>query len=295
MIGYRFVPDHRAKCRVVGVSRSGFYAWAGRYPSKRSLADQELLVEIREIHQTSRRIYGSPRIHKQFRDRGRSVSHNRVACLMRANHLVKACHHHRRGTTMAEHSMKDRLEDLERRKNEALHAGPQRAVDRQHGKGKMLARERIEYLLDDGSFHELDMLARHRALDSNIEERPYTDGVITGWGTIDGRKVFLFSQDFTAEIPDRKWVADITGFGCAETKVHLANILDLCDHNQMGWSIAEHQTTELVVNALTMAIARRQPEPGLMHHNDHGTQYTSMAFTDRFPQADIVGSWGIVG
>ena len=98
---------------------------------------------------------------------------------------------------MAEHSMKDRLNDLERRKDEALHAGPQRAVDRQHEKGKMLARERIEYLLDDGSFHELDMLARHRALDSGIEERPYTDGVITGWGTIDGRKVFLFAQDFT--------------------------------------------------------------------------------------------------
>ncbi len=93
--------------------------------------------------------------------------------------------------------MKDRLSDLERRKHEALHAGPQRAVDRQHEKGKMLARERIEYLLDDGSFHELDMLARHRALDSGIEERPYTDGVITGWGTIDGRKVFLFAQDFT--------------------------------------------------------------------------------------------------
>ena len=98
---------------------------------------------------------------------------------------------------MAEHSMKDRLNDLERRKHEALHAGPKRAVDRQHDKGKMLARERIEYLLDDGSFHELDMLARHRALDSGIEERPYTDGVITGWGTIDGQKVFLFAQDFT--------------------------------------------------------------------------------------------------
>ena len=94
--------------------------------------------------------------------------------------------------------MKDRLSDLERRKNEALHAGPQRAVDRQHEKGKMLARERIDYLLDDGSFNELDMLARHpSALDSGIEERPYTDGVITGWGTIDGRKVFLFAQDFT--------------------------------------------------------------------------------------------------
>ena len=61
----------------------------------------------------------------------------------------------------------------------------------------MLARERVEYLLDDGSFHELDMLARHRAHGTGLEERPYTDGVITGWGTIDGRKVFVFSQDFT--------------------------------------------------------------------------------------------------
>ena len=93
--------------------------------------------------------------------------------------------------------MKERLEDLEQRKEQARHAGPERAVDRQHEKGKMLARERIEYLLDPGSFHELDMLARHRALDSGIEERPYTDGVITGWGTVDGRKVFVFSQDFT--------------------------------------------------------------------------------------------------
>ena len=70
-------------------------------------------------------------------------------------------------------------------------------MERQRSKGKMLARERIEYLLDPGSFHELDMLARHRAHDSGIETRPYTDGVVTGWGTIDGRKVFLFSQDFT--------------------------------------------------------------------------------------------------
>ncbi len=93
--------------------------------------------------------------------------------------------------------MKERLDDLERRKQEALHAGPDRAVQRQHEKGKLLARERLDYLLDPGSFHELDMLARHRALDSGIEERPYTDGVVTGWGTIDGRKVFVFSQDFT--------------------------------------------------------------------------------------------------
>jgi len=60
----------------------------------------------------------------------------------------------------------------------------------------MLARERLEYLLDEGSFHELDMLARHRAGDA-LADRPYGDGVITGWGTVDGRKVFVFSQDFT--------------------------------------------------------------------------------------------------
>ena len=61
----------------------------------------------------------------------------------------------------------------------------------------MLARERIDYFLDEGSFNEFDMLARHRAHESGIEERPYTDGVVTGWGTVDGRKVFVFAQDFT--------------------------------------------------------------------------------------------------
>ncbi len=93
--------------------------------------------------------------------------------------------------------MSDRLKDLEERRQAALNAGPERAVARQHEKGKMLARERIEYLLDDGSFHELDMLARHRAHDVGLDGRPYTDGIITGWGTVDGRKVFVASQDFT--------------------------------------------------------------------------------------------------
>jgi acetyl-CoA carboxylase carboxyltransferase component len=98
---------------------------------------------------------------------------------------------------MSDHPMRERLEQLQKRKEEALHAGSERSVQRQHEKGKMLARERIDYLLDPGSFHELDMLARHRVPPELIAERPYTDGVITGWGTIDGRKVFVFSQDFT--------------------------------------------------------------------------------------------------
>jgi acetyl-CoA carboxylase carboxyltransferase component len=94
--------------------------------------------------------------------------------------------------------MKERLEELARRKEEALHAGAPHAVERQHAKGKLTARERIDYLVDEGSFQELDMLARHRAHGMGLEDnRPYTDGVITGFGTIDGRKVCLFSQDFT--------------------------------------------------------------------------------------------------
>jgi acetyl-CoA carboxylase carboxyltransferase component len=94
-----------------------------------------------------------------------------------------------------DHPLTERVENLHKMKEEALQPGSDRSVERQKSRGKMLARERIHYLLDDGTFHELDMLARSRA-DSD-DERPYTDGVITGWGTIDGRKVFVFSQDFT--------------------------------------------------------------------------------------------------
>ena len=93
--------------------------------------------------------------------------------------------------------MHAKSEDLRQRKHEAYNAGSPRSVERQHEKGKMLARERIDYFLDPGSFQELDLLARHRAHAAGLEERPYTDGVITGWGTVEGRKVFVFSQDFT--------------------------------------------------------------------------------------------------
>jgi len=97
-----------------------------------------------------------------------------------------------------DHSMTEKLDQLAELKNQALHAGSEKSVARQHDKGKLTARERIEYLLDEGSFTELDMLARHRAHDAGLEDtRPYTDGVITGFGTIDGRKVCVFSQDFT--------------------------------------------------------------------------------------------------
>ena len=97
---------------------------------------------------------------------------------------------------MADHPMSERLADLEKRKEAALAPGTDVARQRQHDRGKLLARERIDLLLDPGSFHELDLLAR-RPSDSGFDDRPYTDGVICGWGTVDGRKVFVFSQDFT--------------------------------------------------------------------------------------------------
>jgi acetyl-CoA carboxylase carboxyltransferase component len=97
---------------------------------------------------------------------------------------------------MVDHPMSERVADLAKRKEEALAPGTDKARNRQHERGKLLARERIELLLDPGTFHELDLLAR-RPAESGFEDRPYTDGVICGWGTVDGRKVFVFSQDFT--------------------------------------------------------------------------------------------------
>jgi acetyl-CoA carboxylase carboxyltransferase component len=96
------------------------------------------------------------------------------------------------------HPIEERLARLSELREEALHAGSPAAVERQHERGKLTVRERLELLLDPDSFVELDMLARHRAHGFGIENtRPLTDGVINGWGTVDGRKVFLFSQDFT--------------------------------------------------------------------------------------------------
>ncbi|OAA24404.1 propionyl-CoA carboxylase carboxyltransferase subunit [Frankia sp. EI5c] len=96
------------------------------------------------------------------------------------------------------HSTAGRLARLQAVTDEAVHAGSQRAVDAQHAKGKMTARERIEAFLDPGSFVETDAFARHRSHDFGLESnRPYGDGVVTGYGTVDGRQVCVFSQDFT--------------------------------------------------------------------------------------------------
>ncbi|MDQ3994142.1 MAG: acyl-CoA carboxylase subunit beta [Actinomycetota bacterium] len=95
-------------------------------------------------------------------------------------------------------STEQKLAELARLREEALHPGDERAVARQRDRGKLLARERLEKLLDPGSFVELDRFVRHRNPDFGMmEKRPYGDAVVTGYGTIFGRKAFVFSQDFT--------------------------------------------------------------------------------------------------
>ena len=111
-----------------------------------------------------------------------------------------------------------KIADLDQRREEAVHAGSARAVERQHAKGKATARERIARLLDPGSFTEFDELARHRATDFGVAaSRPYGDGVVTGYGTIDGRPVCVFSQDFTV-------------FGGSLGEVYGEKIVKVMDH-----------------------------------------------------------------
>jgi propionyl-CoA carboxylase beta chain len=94
--------------------------------------------------------------------------------------------------------MKDILQELETRRADARMGGGQKRIDAQHARGKLTARERVDLLLDEGSFEEYDMFVTHRCTDFGMEKnRPAGDGVVTGWGTINGRMVYVFSQDFT--------------------------------------------------------------------------------------------------
>ena len=122
------------------------------------------------------------------------------------------------GPDLDPHTTAGKLADLERRRQEAVHAGSRQAVAKQHERGKQTARERIDLLLDPGSFTEFDELARHRGTDFGIAAtRPYGDGVVTGYGTIDGRPVCVFSQDFTV-------------FGGSLGEVYGEKIVKIMDH-----------------------------------------------------------------
>src|SRR5512134_2902591 len=114
-------------------------------------------------------------------------------------------------------STRDKLELLQRRRAEAEQGGGPERIATQHQKGKMTARERLEVLLDPGSFVELDRFVTHRATDFGLaDQRVLGDGVVTGWGRIDGRVVYVFSQDFTV-------------FGGSLSETHAAKIVKIQD------------------------------------------------------------------
>ena len=207
--------DVKTLCRVLGVSRSGFYAWRSRPPSVRQVLDGELTRAIRRIHDASRGTYGRPRVHAELRYEGVRCSGKRVARLMRAAGLAGIPARRRRGLTR-------------RRPGVA----------------------------------------------------PHPD---------------LVERNFSSPEPDRLWVADITYVATGEGWLYLATILDCCSRTIVGWSMATHLRTELVVDAVDMAAARRRPGAGLVHHSDQGSQYVALAFTRRLQEAGIAASMGRVG
>jgi transposase InsO family protein len=200
-------------CRVLRVSRSGFYDWAARAPSARAVADAALTETIVEIHVMSRRSYGAPRVHAELRlGLGVRCGRKRVAHLMRVAGIAGISHRRKRG--------------------------------------------------------------RGRPLPA-----PHDD---------------LVQRRFVAEGPDQLWATDITEHPTTSGKVYCCAVIDAYSRMIVGWSIADHMRTELVVDALQMALWRRHPQPGAILHADRGSQYTSWVFGRRLREAGLLGSMGRV-
>ena len=219
---FRFIEAQKARhsvprlCRMLEVSRSGYYAWRSRPPSQRGSFDAVLTQKIEIIHRQSRATYGVPRIHAELRALGIRCGRKRVARLMRRVGL-RGCLRARRMRTT--------------HRKATQHAAPD-----------------------------------------------------------------LVGRDFASEAPDRLWVADITYVRTREGFLYLAFVLDAYSRRVVvGWSMATHLRTELVVDALQMAIARRKPAPGLVHHSDQGVQYTSLSFGKRLENQGVIPSMGRVG
>jgi putative transposase len=202
-------------CRVLRVSRSGYYDWKDRPPSKKAREDATLTEKIREVHDRSRGIYGYPRVHAELRALGVCCSRKRVARLMRKNGLTGYIRGRKKRTT------------------------------------------------------------RHDPCAT-----PAPD---------------LLKRDFAVAAPDKVWTADITYVHTQEGFLYLAFILDVYSRRVVGWSMATHLRTELVVDALEMALWRRKPDAGLIHHTDRGAQYTALSFGKRLEEAGIVPSMGRAG
>jgi putative transposase len=165
------------------------------------------------------------------------------------------------------------------RQSRGTYGSPRVHAELRLGEGLRVGRKRVERLMRQAGLEGLYRRRRRGCTKRNPAAEPSED---------------LVNRRFTVASPDRLWVCDITEHPTAGGRVYLAVVLDAWSRRVVGWSIADHLRSELVVDALQMAIWRRQPD-GTIVHSDHGTQYTSWAFGRRLRTAGLLGSMGTVG
>lgn len=149
-------------------------------------------------------------------------------------------------------------------------------------RGVRVGRKRVARLMRD-----MGLVGVHRRRRRRPTRRPVPRALTTAPD--------LVRRRFQATAPDRLWVADITELPTGEGVLYLAAIVDVFSRACIGWSMADHVRTSLVLDALEAAIDRRHPRPGLIHHSDRGTQYTSVALGDRLARSGIAASMGLPG
>jgi putative transposase len=209
--------DVAVACRVLNLSRSGYYEWLARPRSTREEDNALLLKYIEQIHADSRGTYGSPRVHAELR----------------------------------------------------------------LGLGMTVNRKRVERLMREAGIQGLYRRRRAYTTVRDPAAEPSPD---------------LVNRQFTVDAPDRLWITDITEHHTQEGKIYCAAVMDAYSRLIIGWSIADHMRTELVTDALGMAILRRKPEgKETILHSDHGSQYTSWAFGQRLRAAGLLASMGTIG
>jgi len=167
------------------------------------------------------------------------------------------------------------------RQSRGTYGAPRVHAELRLGEGIRVSRKRVERLMRQAGLEGVYRRRRRKGCTKrNAAAVPSDD---------------LVNRSFTVAGPDRLWVSDVTEHPTAEGRLYLAVVLDAWSRRVVGWSIADHLRAELVVDALQMAIWRRQPPDGAIVHSDHGTQYTSWAFGRRLRAAGLLGSMGTVG
>ena len=200
----------RILCRTLDVSRSGYYAWSRRPRSLRAIDDERLSVKIVEVHEKSRRAYGSPRVHAELKAEGTKVSRKRVERLMRSRGLQ--------------------------------------------------ARRRRKFKATTDSKHDFPIAPN------------------------------LLARDFNVETQDRVWAGDVTAIWTTAGWLFLAVLLDLFSRRVVGWAVSARNDTELALAALRMAVRRRSPGDGLVHHTDRGSPYASADYRREATEFGMVRS-----